>query len=265
MSTHLLIIDPQNDFCDSDRGALYVKGAENDMRALAGFVSRHSNRIDQIHVTLDTHQTVHVAHPVFWKDREGQHPAPFTTITRAEVEAGRWTTADPGWQVRGLGYVQALERNQRYQLMIWPPHCRLGTWGHGVFPELAAALLAWEERRLGRVNFILKGSNPFTEHYSAVVADVPDEGDVATQLNTALIERLKAADEILVAGEALSHCVAHTVVDIAAHLGEDQLQKLNLLRNTVSNVTGCESLGDRFLETMARRGMRVSTAQDFPG
>ena len=33
------------------------------------------------------------------------------------------------------------------------------------------------------------GANPWTEHYSAVQADVPDPQDPATQLNRALVER----------------------------------------------------------------------------
>ncbi len=118
MNTHLIIIDPQNDFCDPKRGSLYVKGADKDMQALADFINRRGDLLDEIHVTLDSHQTVHVAHPIFWKNSQGEHPAPFATITRAEVEAGRWTTTNPRWMARGLAYVQGLEKNNRYQLMI---------------------------------------------------------------------------------------------------------------------------------------------------
>ena len=49
----LLIIDPQIDFCDPARGALYVPGAEHDMRRLAQMVVRLKDKIDDIHVTLD--------------------------------------------------------------------------------------------------------------------------------------------------------------------------------------------------------------------
>lgn len=158
MKTHLIVIDPQNDFCDPKRGALYVKGADRDMQALAEFIARRGDLLDEIHVTLDSHQTIHVAHPIFWKNSQGEHPAPFTTLTRAEVEAGRWTTTNPRWMARGLGYVQALEKNHRYELMIWPPHCRIGTWGHSIFPCVSDALLAWEEKYFGKVNFLVKAA-----------------------------------------------------------------------------------------------------------
>jgi nicotinamidase-related amidase len=262
MNTHLIIIDPQNDFCDPKRGALYVKGAEKDMQALAEFIARRGELLDKIHVTLDSHHTIHIAHPIFWKNSQGQHPAPFTTITRADVETGRWTTTNPRWMARGLAYVQALEKNNRYQLMIWPPHCRIGTWGHSIFPVLSDALVAWEEKFFGSVNFLMKGSNLFTEHYSAVVADVPDDADKSTRLNTRFIDTVKPADRILVSGEALSHCVANTVTDIANHFSKENVKKFVLLRNTSSNVTGREALGEHFLKDMVKRGMRVMTTDE---
>lgn len=265
MNTHLVIIDPQNDFCDPNRGALYVKGAERDMQALADFITRRGNLLSEILVTLDSHQSIHIAHPIFWQNPQGQHPPPFTTITLADVQTGQWTTTKPGWLDRGLAYVEALEKNQRYQLMIWPPHCRIGTWGHSLFPCVSDALLAWEEKFFGRVNFIVNGKNPFTEHYSAVVADVPDDADPSTRLNTRFLDTVKTADRMLFAGEALSHCVANTVTDIAENLGRENVTKFILLRNTTSNVTGCEALGENFLASMGKRGMRVATTGEING
>lgn len=262
MNTHLIIIDPQNDFCDPERGSLYVKGAERDMQALAEFINRRGDLLDEIHVTVDSHQTVHVAHPIFWKNSQGQHPAPFTTITRQDVEAGRWMTSNPHWMARGLAYVQTLEKNNRYQLRIWPPHCRIGTWGHSIFPCVSDALLAWEEKFFGKVDFLVKGSNIFTEQYSAVVADAPDEADESTRQNTLFIDTVKNADRILFAGEALSHCLANTVTDLADNFGEENVKKFILLRNTASSVPGCEVLGESFLNNMVRRGMRVMTTDE---
>jgi hypothetical protein len=103
----------------------------------------------------------------------------------------------------------------------------------------------------------VKGSNIFTEHYSAVVADVPDDTDPTTMLNTLFLDTVKTADRILLSGEALSHCLANTVTDIANNFGEENVKKFVLLRDTASNVTGCEALGENFLKDMAKRGMRV--------
>ncbi len=122
----LLIIDPQIDFCDPHTGALYVPNAEHDMRRLANMIRRLKDKIDDIHVTLDSHHLIHIAHPIFWKDPQGNHPLPFTRITLPEVEDGKWTTTQPGLYERALEYVRKLAQNGRYDLTIWPPHCLIG-------------------------------------------------------------------------------------------------------------------------------------------
>ena len=259
MKTHLLIIDPQVDFCDP-RGALFVKGADRDVTRLAAFVRKHGPTLADVHVTLDSHQLVHVAHPIFWIDADGNHPKPFTVITGLEVEGKdpKWKTTSPAIRQRGIDYVKALAAGGRYMLVIWPPHCLIGRPGHNVMPELADALETWQQR-LRLVRYVTKGSNPLTEHYSAVKADVPDSLDPGTQINTQLIETLQDADRILIAGEALSHCVANTVRDIAAEFGEDQIKKLVLLEDAASSVTGFEKLGEDFVKEMVGRGMKLAT------
>ena len=47
-----------------------------------------------------------------------------------------------------------------------------------------------------------KGSNPWTEHGSALQAEVPDAADPATALNTALLRRLGRAAPLLITGQA---------------------------------------------------------------
>ena len=164
----LLIIDPQIDFCDP-AGALYVPHAEEDMRRLAAFIRQQKHQIESIHVTLDSHHLVHIAHPIFWQDAEGKNPAPFTTITASEVELGRWKAANPSFQIEGFQYVRRLEKNGRYSLTIWPPHCLIGSRGHAVQPELFEALVEWEND-FNSVNYWQKGSYFLTEHFSALKA-----------------------------------------------------------------------------------------------
>src|SRR5215510_1863800 len=136
----LLVIDPQVDFCDPRRGALYVPGAEHDMMRLATMVRRLKDELDDIHVTLDSHHFIHIAHPIFWRDSSGKHPAFFTRISKSDVEDGVWTPTAPSLYRRALDYVCKLQQNGRYELTIWPPHCLIGSPGHTVFPELFSAL-----------------------------------------------------------------------------------------------------------------------------
>jgi nicotinamidase-related amidase len=260
---HLVVIDPQVDFCDPN-GALFVKGADADVRRLAEMVRRLNGRLDDIHVTLDSHRLIDVAHPVFWKDSSGLNPAPFTLISAGDVESGRWTPVLPGLYSRMLDYVRALEHNGRYPLCIWPPHCLIGSPGHCVLRELREALLEWETRRFALVDYVTKGSNPFTEHYSAVCADVPDPSDPGTQINTRFIQTLMDADLVAIAGEAGSHCLANTVRDIARSFGDDSyVRRLVLLRDATSPVPGFEAYQADFVAEMVARGMQVSTTREF--
>ncbi len=273
---HLITIDPQNDFCTPlapgadpktarpghEKGALVVAGADQDMARLGAFISKNKGRLEQIHCTLDSHQYVHIAHPPFWKNSKGDRPNPFTLITEDDVKNGVWSAYNPKWQGKALGYVETLKKNARYVLCIWPPHCLIGTWGHAIVPPVAQALYEWEGE-FNRVNFVAKGSNLFTEHYSAVRADVEDPDDVSTKLNVALIDMLTEADEILITGEALSHCVANSIRDVAKEFGDSQVSKFTLLEDTCSNVGGFEKLGQDFVKELVKKGMKTTNTKDW--
>ena len=260
---HLLLIDPQNDFCDPS-GSLHVPGANKDMDRLAVMIKRLSGRLSDIHVTLDSHRKVDISHPLWWKDRSGVCPAPFTVITAAEVASGRWTTRLPSTRARSLTYLQELERRGRYPHVVWPEHCLIGDAGHNVYPLISEAVHEWEDDRFAMADFVTKGSNPWTEHFSAVQAEVPDPTDPSTQVNAALISTLQSADIILLAGEALSHCLANSVTDIADNFGDPAtISKLVLLTDATSPVTGFEAAAEDFVRKMKARGMKTATTADF--
>ncbi len=261
---HLLVIDPQNDFCDPKEGALFVPGADEDMSRLSALVERLAPRIADIHVTLDSHHLVDIAHPAFWRDGEGRNPAPFTSISAAEVEAGRWSTTLPAARDRALAYLRALETGARYPHTIWPAHCLIGSAGHNVVPGLFEALRSWEDGRFAVVDYVTKGSNLWTEHFSAVQAEVPDPADPDTQVNTRLVETLESADTILLAGEASSHCLANTVRDIARNFSDARfVEKMVLLTDATSPVPGFEAYEEDFLREMKAAGMKTSTTTEF--
>jgi nicotinamidase-related amidase len=254
---HLMMIDPQVDFCDP-KGALFVTGADQDMVHLAAFINANQPRIAEIHCTLDSHQVIHIAHPIFWVNSKGENPPPFTLITDTDVRNGTWRAFHPGLQQHAQKYVDTLKVNGRYVLCIWPPHCLIGSRGHSIVPSVSDALIEWERKTVNRANYITKGSNFLTEHYSGVQADVPDDSDPTTKLNTNLIDALTEADEIWITGEALSHCVANTIRDIANKFGDDNVKKFVLMEDTSSNVGGFEQMGHDFVKEMVGRGMRLA-------
>lgn len=258
----LLLIDPQNDFCDLPGAALPVPGAVAGLQRVAALVERLGAHLDQVHLTLDSHQPLHIAHPHWWQDAQGQPPAPFTQIGADEVASGRWQARDPAQQDHGLAYVQALEAGGRYRLVIWPEHCLVGSWGHGVQQDVHRALNAWGRTQGRLVDFIAKGGNPRTEHYSALRAEVPDPADPDTELDARLIARLQDADTLLVAGEALSHCVASTLRDLLEVWPADRRQKLVLLTDCSHSVPGFEAQGEAFLAEMRAAGVRLAVSTD---
>lgn len=258
----LLLIDPQNSFCDP-KGELFVRGADKDMERLAVMIDKHGDKIDDIRVTLDSHQQIHIAHPLCWVDGKGNHPDTFTMISEDDVVSGKWRAYNPSWQKRYLDYVRALKTGGRYVLVIWPPHCLIGTPGHSVYAPVNDSLQNWATKNFAMIDYVTKGSNPFTEHYGVVKADVPDSSDPTTNINTSFIKRLEDADVILVAGEALSHCVANSVRDIIAEFGVAHAKKFVILEDATSPVPSFEGMGDTFVKEVKALGVQFAKTTNF--
>lgn len=259
---HVLMIDNQNDFCDP-KGSLFVPGADASAVRATALINRIGSKVTMFHATLDSHQETHIAHPLAWVDHKGNHPTPFTLITKADVVSKVWRAHNSNRQAWFEKYVDSLEKNGRYVLCIWPPHCIIGSWGHSLVPTVSDALRHWSRSKGRWVNYVTKGSNDDTEHYSAVISDVPIDSDTTTKLNTRLIDAASKADEIPILGQALSHCVRNTITDIANNFGTDQVKKFILITDCVDNVPGFESLGEAFVKDMVKRGMRTTTSAEY--
>jgi len=259
MKLKLLVIDPQNDFCDVPGAALPVPGASSDMQRLADFLHRAQTSVSDVIVTLDSHASVGIERTTFWRGRDGAPVAPFTEITAAEVEAGTYAPRNPALSAEVLAYLHALEAGQHYRLLIWPVHCVVGTWGHNIYPALGAEIARWEEQAQRGAFKVLKGGNPLTEQYSAVRAEVPRSDDPATLTDRILIERAmpQEGQRLVVAGEAASHCVAATMTDLLADMTAEQRSRVILLADCMSPVTGFEQAAQDFLAHAAAQGVQV--------
>jgi len=262
MKLHLMCIDAQNDFTDPN-GSLYVPGGDANVGRTAKMVERLIPKLTEITTTMDSHRKIDISHPMWWMDAHGKAPAPFTMITPADLESGKWTTRKPGARARTMTYLKALAATNRYPHVIWPEHCIIGDSGHNIHPTLAGAIHQWEEKRYALPNVVTKGSNAWTEHFSAVQAEVPDPEDPSTQVNRALVEAIEESDIILWTGEALSHCLANTFRDVVSNFSNpDYVAKMWLLTDATSNVPGFESYGSDFIRDMTAKGMKLSTTTD---
>jgi nicotinamidase/pyrazinamidase len=273
LKVHVVCIDIQNDFTDPN-GSLYVKGGEENAKRSAKMIERLTDKISDIHVTMDSHHKVDISHPMFWCDDNGNAPNPFTGVV-LEGDSFRFLnyatgaktparTHVPGHRNRTLAYLKALTTNGRYPHTIWPEHCLIGDPGHNLNRDVAAAIHGWEAKRFALSDVVTKGSNPWTEHFSAVKAEVPDPEDPSTQINRPLIETLEQADMVVWCGEALSHCLANTFRDVVANFSDPGfVKKMWLCTDGTSNVPGFEKYGEDFINEMKAKGMNLTTTTDF--
>ena len=257
----LLLIDPQNDFI-AEWGSLKVPGAIEDSVRVAEAIRANIQSIDSIFVTLDTHQRMHIAHPLFWKNKENDHPKPFTQITSDDLIGGVWTTVNEGFRSWALFYVKELEKQKKFKLIIWPEHCLVGSKGHAVFDVLIDALHEWEGATSKSVSFLMKGNNALTEHYSAFKAEVIRETDPHSSLNIPFIKTLDSYDEILVAGQAMSHCVNYSVRDLVENLPAKSRGKIRVLSDGCSTITGFEEASKKFQIDTENHGVKFVKVAD---
>jgi nicotinamidase/pyrazinamidase len=270
LKVHLLVIDPQVDFMDRAGSSLKVPGATEDMKRLSALIKRVGKRLEDIHVTLDSHQVIDVGHPGFWRSQNGDRPSPFTIISNDDVKNRIWTPRNEKYRKRMLEYTSALEAGKnKYPAIVWPEHCITSTPGHNVQEDLRNALIDWARQEWANIDFVTKGANVFTEHYGALMAEVPDPNDPSTQLNTEFLNILSDADIVAVAGEALSHCVRATVNQIAEHIGPDHIKKFHILTDCTSpvpqdgNGPDFPAIARAWLAEMEKLGMKLTTSKNF--
>ena len=282
----LVAVDVQNTFC-TPGFELFVAGrsgtgAVDDNRRLCAFVYRNLDTITQIVPTLDTHQATQIFHALFLVDEDGRHPAPYTQITPADVETGRWRVNPAVLPVLNLDeegaerylrhYTTRLEEGHKYHLTIWPYHAMLGGIGHALVSAVEEAVFFHAIARRGQPRFQLKGQDPLTEHYSVLGPEVlqgPDGARVGT-VNLGLLDLLRSFDAVVIAGQAKSHCVAWTISDLLSGLGTRELAaKVYLLEDCTSPVVvpGADYTdeADAAFERFADAGMNVVRSTDPVG
>jgi len=242
----LLIIDPQVDFHKG--GSLAVPGAVEDAGRIAKLIK--TKRFDKIAVTLDTHQMVDIGHQMWWTNDEKEEPKPFSIITTKDVENKVWMAARPEDQKWTENYIRQLEKNRRFQHTIWPYHCIIGTAGHSVYPIISDALEEWAKKERQLVTYIWKGTNPKAEMYSAFKADVEVKGASETKLNRIVLDQMFAFDRIVICGQAASHCVMNSVIDMITYFKfmKSKKPQIFLLKDCSSPVQGYEEKTRRWFK-----------------
>lgn len=267
----LLILDAQNSFHPANthrpNGSLAVSGANEDSARIADMIRRNIYNIDEIYLSQDTHNRYDIGHAIFWVDKSGQHPMPGEEFSFADIEAKRLVPSNDDAFLtkykRVKKYAKYLEAKGNFKMRIWPEHCIIGTQGHNIVKEINDACQEWVRCTSRELSYVPKGSNPYTEMYSALAAEVPDTLDKTTCMNLELIGQLKLADKLIICGQALSHTVNYTCRDLLKHI---EASKLYLLIDGTSPVPNFEAEAEEFVRWFRKQGGHVlSTAEVFQG
>ena len=181
----LVVVDMQNTFC-SPGFELFVAGRSGTGRS----TTRAALRVRLPQPRRADPGRAHARHapgaadlpPRPARRRGGRHPEPFTLVSAADVESGRWrinpTAAaglglDPEYAEQHLRYyTSTLEAGGKYNLTIWPFHAMLGGIGHALVSAVEEALFFHSIVREAPLDFQPKGDNALTEHYSMLGPEV---------------------------------------------------------------------------------------------
>jgi nicotinamidase-related amidase len=220
----LLIIDPQNDFTDDstlnienvanpndpklnigdlftgNQGALSVGGAMADYEKIAKFIENNKDKIDEIHVSLDTHTPMHIGNLAFWERwDDSKHWIPLdrtdaiSIIKLEELDnqssriigtslVGKYdgtriyTPADPNLLPYVTQYINNYSEGKKSATnkhslspIIWNTHCLEKSEGHKIHSKIQAALKNFTKT----IRYHIKGQNNMAEMYSIFSAEQP--------------------------------------------------------------------------------------------
>jgi nicotinamidase-related amidase len=265
MQLALLLIDCQNDFIDNPerQGSLAVPGSYSDMHNIAMFLHNNGSYFKHIVASLDNHSAYHISHTNFWLEDKGNEVKPFTLINLNSFKSALYRPRLEQDRDKALYYLTQLEKVGRATLCLWPLHCLSASYGAALYPILQQQLSDWEIEHGVNVHYVSKGNYPYSEHYSLLRAEVPVKNEVKTHINTHLINSLMQYDEIVVAGEALSHCVRFSLEDLLANSPNKMASKITLLTNCSSPVAGFEEDANKFITYLKKQGVRCMNSSDW--
>lgn len=250
-------IDYQIDFIRDD-GTLKVTGAAGDVRRFVEYIYGRAEEISGLLFTMDQHLPWQIFYPVWWKNRNGVHPGPYTVITEDEVKSGAWLPQlEKSWS---LAYPTRLRETGQSPLIIWPEHCMIGTDGAALLAELAEAV-AWLAAARGiQPIYMFKGTVPQSEHYGPFRCCVPVPGQLQSQLQTAFLDIIAQYDIIDVAGEAEDFCVREGMRQLLEYFGDrpDVLKKMRFLGDCTSLVfPDKRAEADNILADYTSKGVQI--------
>ena len=250
-------IDVQQDFMDN--GALGVPGAHEDVARMTRFIYDNMDKISNIAVSIDTHIPHQIFHPCWWIDENGNNPAPYTPITLADLDSGKWRAViNP---IASRDYVEHLEQDGKKTLCIWSYHCIQGTTGCALENQFSNMVYFHSVAKKTVPQRLVKGQDPLSEMYGIIKPEYDKKGYV----NLDFLNTLEKYDKIIIGGEARSHCCMESIKQILEHYASrpEITKKIYLLNDCMSDIPGFEqATADAFDEFKNKYHVNIVKSTD---
>lgn len=229
-------IDVQQDFMDN--GALGVPGAHGDVERMTRFIYNNMDKISNIAVSIDTHTPHQIFHPCWWIDENGNNPAPYTPITLADLDSGKWRAVIH--PIESRDYVEHLEKDGKKTLVVWSYHCIQGTTGCALENQFSNMIYFHSVAKKSVVQRLVKGEKPVTEMYGIFKPEYSKDGYVNLPAMNIFLDKngnIKY-DKIIYAGEAEDYCVYETFVQALEMYSnnEEMLKRFYIMRDCMSAI-----------------------------
>lgn len=250
-------IDVQQDFMDN--GALGVSGAHEDVARMTKFIYNNMEKITHISVSIDTHIPHQIFHPCWWIDENGNNPAPYTVITLADLDSGKWRPiVEP---IKSREYVENLEKNSKKKLCIWTYHCLQGTEGAALENQFANMIYFHSVARKYALNPIVKGQDPLSEMYGIIKPEYDRRGYV----NQALLNKFTKFDKIIIGGEARDYCVYESLCQMLEFYKDDtdMLKKFYILEDCMSAIGDKTEVDKMYADLQKKYKFNIVRSTEF--
>jgi len=180
-------------------------------------------------------------------------------IPAIDIIDGKWIPRF--FPTEAIHYLESLEKQGEFGHFIWPYHCLIGSRGAAIDHQIMEALIDWT--RDGKYyNVLTKGTNPLTEHFGIFRANIPIPECPETQLNLSFIQTFEKYQNVFLAGEAKSHCIANSLKQ-AMEEAPLLARKVIVLEDCMSDVAGLGHLGTPIFEKARIMGIRFGNSADY--
>jgi len=172
-------------------------------------------------------------------------------------------------ELESVNYLARLTDSGQAPLIAWAAHCIDGTLGATMPPALAEAIALWSAAHGRRPTIWRKGVDQFSEQFGGFKLCVPRRGK--PWVNVPLLEKIAAARQVDVLGEAWDFCLITTLLQIVEYFRktkrEEVLRKIRILRDCTSCVFKANEAktDSTALELANRYGFGITTTVQVVG